>query len=120
MITPDGVAAGRERRVQLSVRAVVQSRLASDAAVQRRRSRTTPISKRGSGRLRRRRARGWSFRVDGKTAAELVLDPGAKDVALRVPLSVGEHEITLENLGDDWLELDYLEIGQFVDAGARC
>lgn len=52
--------------------------------------------------------------VDGKVAAELVLDPGANDVALRVPLMIGEHEITLENVGDDWLELDYLEIGQFV------
>ena len=52
--------------------------------------------------------------IDGKTAAELVLDPGAKNVGLRVPLSVGEHDITLENLGEDWLELDALEIAQFV------
>ena len=52
--------------------------------------------------------------VDGRTAAELVLDPGSKNVAVRVPLSVGEHDITLENLGDDWLELDTLEIAQFV------
>ncbi|MFN8451150.1 MAG: DUF5060 domain-containing protein [Anaerolineae bacterium] len=52
--------------------------------------------------------------VDGKLAAELVLDPGSNDVALRVPLSVGSHEVTLENVGDDWLELDYLEIGQLV------
>ena len=52
--------------------------------------------------------------VDGKPAAELVLDSGSKNVALRVPLAVGEHDITLENLGDDWLELDYLEIAQFV------
>ncbi len=52
--------------------------------------------------------------VDGTTAAELVLDPGAKDVALRVPLSIGEHDIRLENVGDDWLELDSLEIGRLV------
>ncbi len=52
--------------------------------------------------------------VDGSEAAELVLDSGSKNVGLRVPLSVGEHDITLENLGDDWLELDYLEIAQFV------
>lgn len=52
--------------------------------------------------------------VDGNIAAELVLSAGAKDVALRVPLSVGEHDITLENQGDDWLDLDYLEIGQLV------
>lgn len=55
-----------------------------------------------------------AVQVDGKTAAELVLDPGANDVALRVPLSVGSHDVTLENVGDDWLELNYLEIGQFV------
>ncbi len=53
------------------------------------------------------------IQVDGKTAAELVLDAGAKDVALRVPLTVGEHTITLENQGDDWLQLDSLKIGAF-------
>lgn len=55
-----------------------------------------------------------AIRVDGKPAAELVLDPGANDVALRVPLSIGSHEVTLENVGDDWLELDYIEIGHLV------
>ncbi|MCC6802883.1 MAG: hypothetical protein IT319_08365, partial [Anaerolineae bacterium] len=55
-----------------------------------------------------------AVRVDGKPAAELVLDPGANDVALRVPLSIGSHQVTLENVGDDWLELDYLEIGHLV------
>ncbi len=52
--------------------------------------------------------------VDGSIAAELVLDAGAGGVALRVPLTVGEHDVTLENLGDDWLELDSIEIGQMV------
>ncbi len=51
------------------------------------------------------------IQVDGETTAELVLDAGAKDVALRVPLSVGEHTITLENQGDDWLQLQSVEIG---------
>jgi hypothetical protein len=53
-------------------------------------------------------------RVDGKVAAELLLDAGAKNVAVRVPLSIGEHDVVLENMGDDWLELDSIEIGQFV------
>jgi hypothetical protein len=52
--------------------------------------------------------------VDGREAAEMVLDSGSKNIAVRVPLSVGEHDITLENLGDDWLELDTLEIAQFI------
>jgi hypothetical protein len=53
-------------------------------------------------------------RVDGKVAAELLLDAGAKNVAVRVPLGIGEHDIALENMGDDWLELDSIEIGQFI------
>ena len=53
------------------------------------------------------------IQVDGKVAAELVLDASAKDVALRVPLSIGEHTITLDNQGDDWLQLDSLGIGAF-------
>jgi hypothetical protein len=31
-----------------------------------------------------------------------------------VPLAAGSHEITLDNVGDDWLEVDYLEIGQLL------
>jgi hypothetical protein len=31
-----------------------------------------------------------------------------------VPLSAGEHTITVDNLGDDWLELEYIEVGQLV------
>ncbi len=53
------------------------------------------------------------IQVDGETAAELVLDTNAKDVALRVPLTVGEHTVTLENQGDDWLQLEALELGAF-------
>jgi hypothetical protein len=54
------------------------------------------------------------IQVDGVTAAELNLRAGNRDVVMRVPLSAGEHTITVDNLGDDWLELDYIEVGQLV------
>lgn len=52
--------------------------------------------------------------VDGETAAELSLRAGNSNVTMRVPLSAGEHTITIDNLGNDWLELEYIEIGQLV------
>ncbi len=52
--------------------------------------------------------------VDNEIALELDLRAGARDVAARIPLKAGEHNITLDNSGDDWLELDYIEIGQMI------
>src|SRR5690606_27890602 len=52
--------------------------------------------------------------VDGENAVELDLRAGTRDVAVRVPLTAGEHLLTLDNTGQDWLELDYLEIGQLI------
>jgi hypothetical protein len=52
--------------------------------------------------------------VDGQSAIDLVLSLDSKPVAVRVPLAAGSHEIVLDNMGDDWLELDYLEIGQLL------
>jgi hypothetical protein len=54
------------------------------------------------------------IQVDGATAAELSLRAGNQDVTIRVPLSAGEHTVTIDNLGDDWLELEYIEVGQLV------
>ncbi len=59
-----------------------------------------------------------SARVDNRDAVDLTLPIGSKETSVRVPLSAGEHEITLDNLGDDWLELSYLEIG-LLQAPAR-
>lgn len=53
-------------------------------------------------------------RVDNKTAVEISLRADSRDIAVRVPLSAGEHTVTLDNLGDDWLELDYIEVGQLI------
>jgi hypothetical protein len=52
--------------------------------------------------------------VDDQSAAELELAPDSRDVAVRVPLTTGEHSIVLDNFGDDWLELDYLEVGHLL------
>lgn len=54
------------------------------------------------------------IQVDGVTAAELNLRAGNRDVTIRVPLRAGEHIVTVDNLGDDWLELEYIEVGQMI------
>jgi Domain of unknown function (DUF5060) len=59
-----------------------------------------------------------STRIDNQEVVNLSLPVGSKETAVRVPLPAGEHEITLDNLGDDWLELSYLEIG-LLQAPAR-
>lgn len=59
-----------------------------------------------------------SVLVDNQNALDLTLTIGSPKTVVRVPLSAGDHEITLDNLGDDWLEIDYLEIGQ-LQAPAR-
>lgn len=52
--------------------------------------------------------------IDGQNAASLDLNVNATSIAMRVPLDAGEHEIVLDNMGDDWLELDYVEIGNLI------
>ena len=52
--------------------------------------------------------------VDDVLATELVLRAGNRDVAVRVPLLAGEHSIVIDNLGEDWLELAYIEVGDLI------
>jgi hypothetical protein len=52
--------------------------------------------------------------VDGQDAAELGLDAASENVSVRVPLTAGEHTVVLDNTGDDWLELDWLQIDQLA------
>ncbi len=49
--------------------------------------------------------------VDGAEAGELAMQPSTHNVTVRVPISAGEHRLTLDNTGDDWLEMEYLEVG---------
>ena len=59
-----------------------------------------------------------SVTVDSGAPVEMLLAPSTRGTALRVPLTAGEHLVTLDNTGEDWLELDYLEVEQ-IGAPAR-
>ncbi|MBZ0300396.1 MAG: hypothetical protein K8J31_11665, partial [Anaerolineae bacterium] len=52
--------------------------------------------------------------VDSSNVVEVDLRAGSRDVKVRVPVTAGDHTITLDNLGDDWLELEAVEIGQLI------
>lgn len=52
--------------------------------------------------------------VDNQKVVELALGTNSRDAAVRVPLKAGEHSVTLDNAGDDWLEINYIEIGQLI------
>ncbi len=56
--------------------------------------------------------------ADNQNVLDLTLPTGSRDTAIRVPLAAGTHELLLDNLGDDWLEINYIEFGQ-LQAPAR-
>ena len=51
--------------------------------------------------------------VDGAEAARVDFSPGSTDILVTLPLSAGEHTVVLDNLGESWLELGYLEIADY-------
>lgn len=51
--------------------------------------------------------------VDGAEAARVDFSPGSQDILVTLPLSAGEHVVVLDNLGEDWLELGYLEVAHY-------
>ena len=59
-----------------------------------------------------------SVTVDSGAPVEMQLAPSLRGTALRVPLAAGEHVVTLDNTGEDWLELDYIRVEQ-IGAPAR-
>jgi hypothetical protein len=52
--------------------------------------------------------------VDDQNLAEIELARDSRDATVRVPLTAGDHYVVLDNFGDDWLELEYLEVGHLV------
>jgi hypothetical protein len=52
--------------------------------------------------------------IDGKTAAEMALSPKSEPASLTVPISAGEHNVVLDNLGEDYLQLDSMEVAAYV------
>ncbi len=52
--------------------------------------------------------------IDGKTVGEMALSPRSEPASLTVPISAGEHTVVLDNLGDDYLQIDSVEIAQYI------
>jgi len=51
--------------------------------------------------------------IDGAEVARVDFSPGNRAILVTVPLSAGEHTVVLDNLGQDWIHLDYIEIGAY-------
>ena len=51
--------------------------------------------------------------IDGVEVARIDFSPGSREILVTVPLSAGEHTVVLDNLGQDWIHLDYLEIAAY-------
>ncbi len=52
--------------------------------------------------------------IDDVVVSEVDLSAGSRNISIRVPLAAGEHRIRLDNTGDDWLELDFIEIAHYI------
>ncbi|MCI0708934.1 MAG: DUF5060 domain-containing protein [Chloroflexi bacterium] len=52
--------------------------------------------------------------IDGEPRTRLDLATGTRDLILNFPISAGNHTIVLDNLGEDWLQLAYLEVTDYV------
>jgi Domain of unknown function (DUF5060) len=52
--------------------------------------------------------------IDGKTVGEMGLSPRSEPASLTVPISAGDHTVVLDNLGDDFLQIDAIEIAQYI------
>ncbi|MFC1959644.1 DUF5060 domain-containing protein [Chloroflexota bacterium] len=52
--------------------------------------------------------------LDGETLAALELPVGSVGTTLAVPIPAGEHELVIDNVGEDWLEIGYLELEQYI------
>jgi hypothetical protein len=51
--------------------------------------------------------------IDGHEVARVDLSPASRDILVTVPVNAGEHTVILDNLGQDWLQLGYIEIAQY-------
>lgn len=51
--------------------------------------------------------------IDGVEITRVDFSPGSKDILVTVPISAGEHTVVLDNLGQDWVQLDFIEIKQY-------
>jgi hypothetical protein len=54
-----------------------------------------------------------AIHVDGVEAARVDFSPESQNILVTVPISAGEHTVILDNLGQDWLQLSYIEVAQY-------
>jgi hypothetical protein len=52
--------------------------------------------------------------IDGKVIAELALPPRIESPALIIPITAGQHTLTLDNTGDDSVLIDSIQIGAYL------
>lgn len=52
--------------------------------------------------------------IDGETRTRLDLAQGTRELNLNFPLAAGTHTVVLDNLGEDWLQLAFLEIADYI------
>ncbi|MBI5961426.1 MAG: DUF5060 domain-containing protein [Chloroflexi bacterium] len=51
--------------------------------------------------------------VDGAEAARVDFSADSVDTLITLPISAGEHTLVLDNLGQDWLQLGYIELAEY-------
>lgn len=52
--------------------------------------------------------------LDNQPYATLNLTEGSANTKLDIPLPAGYHRLVLDNLGEDWIELNYIEIADYI------
>jgi len=55
-----------------------------------------------------------SITLDDQPYATLQLTTGSENTAIDIPLTAGEHRVTIDNPGEDWVEIDYIEIENYL------
>jgi len=54
-----------------------------------------------------------SLTIDGEEVARVDFSAGSEDILVTVPITAGEHSVVLDNLGEDWLELGFIEVRHY-------
>lgn len=54
-----------------------------------------------------------TIELDGIEAARVDFSAGSQNILVTIPISAGEHILVLDNLGQDWLQLDYIELAHY-------
>jgi hypothetical protein len=52
--------------------------------------------------------------IDGETAGELSMPRSTGAVSMTIPITAGEHLVVIDNLGEDYLQLDSIEVAAYV------